>query len=171
MASNSTRIVARLLWIIPLFLVLLTVHQGKTAYDLRHTLTHGEEATAEVTEVHSENRVDVTYDYVDLRVRLDNGQVFEREKLSLPHTLIDQMEGKKEVPVKVLPNAPQEVVLAELGHSQWRIAAIQAAFAGIAALLFGIGVYAWNRYLHRRGDPSEQEASEEHPAAQAVRAK
>lgn len=171
MASDSTHIVARLLWIAPLFLALLAGHQGKTAYDLHRTLTHGEEAMAEVTEVHSENRVDVTYDYVDLRVHLEGGRVLEREKLSLPHTLINQVEGKKAVPVKVLPGAPQEVVLAELGHSQWRIAAFQAVFAAVAALLFGVGIYAWNRYLHRQGDPAEQEASEEHPAAQAVRAK
>ncbi len=161
MATITPRRVARLLWILPAFLLLLAVHQAKTAYDLRHTLRHGERALAEVTKVETSNRVDVTYDYVNLRVHLDGGRIIERNNLSLPHTLISEVEGKETVAVRVLPDAPQEIVIAAIGSSQWHIAAIQAAIAAGAALLFAAGVFAWNRYLKREGDPAFRNGGEE----------
>ncbi len=173
MASNLPRIVARLFWLIPVFLGLLAAHQVNTALDLRHTMRHGELVTAEVLEVHQENRVDITYDYVSLRVPLAGGRVLTREKLSLPHTLITQMVGKETVDVRVLPGADQEIVIAELGPTQWRIAAINALISGLAALCFAIGVFAWNRYLRRKGDPARQPIETddaEHPAGRKVRA-
>ena len=161
MKAPSTRLVARLLWALPVFLLLLAFQQAKTAYDLRHTLRQGERAVAEVTKVHISHRVDVTYDYVNLRVTLDDGRVIERENLSLPHTLITFVKGEKTVPVRILPGAAQELVIASVADSQWRIAALQAAMAAVAALLFGGGVFAWNRFLKRKGDPALRNGGEE----------
>ncbi len=173
MAVKATHVVARLAWLAPLFLAFLVFNQTNVALDLRHTLRQGRPATAEVLEVHEENRVDVTYDYVSLRVALPGGQVIERDRLSLPHTLIPAMEGRETVGVHVLPGADQEVVITELADTQWRIAALNALMSGIAALLFGGGVFAWNRHLRRSGDPAHRsldEGDEPHPAARHVRA-
>ncbi len=172
MDSKLQRLVARALWIVPAFLFLLVPHQAKVAYDLRQTLREGVPAVAEVTEVHQENRVDVTYDWISLRVLMADGSVIEKERMALPHTLITPLQDKETVAVRVVPGADQEVVVTEIASTQWRIAALNAAMSGGAALIFGICVFAWNRYLKRKGDPAFQEIEEddaEHPAGQMER--
>jgi len=170
--DSLSRIAARTAWILPVFFAGLFVHQGLVAYQLHATLTQGEPAQAEVLEVHMENRVDVTYDYASLRVELPDGQVITKEKMSLPHSLIQLLQNKETVPVRVRPGAAQEIVVAEFGATQWRIAALNAAMALGAAIVFGIGIFYWNRYLRREGEPSDRGVTEpdpDHPARQIVR--
>ena len=156
MPTAASRLVARLLWIAPLLLLYLTINQAMVAIDLKETWEQGTPAVAEVLEVETSNRVDVTYDYVSLRVTLDDGRVIEQERLSLPHTMAPLMEDRETLNVRVLPGADQPIVIAELGRAQWRLAAIQAVMAFVGFLLFGAGVFWWNRYLHRRGDPARR---------------
>lgn len=173
MASNVIRYIARAAWILPIFFAGLFVHQAFVAYGLRATLTEGQPTTAEVLEVHMENRVDVTYDYVSLRVELPDGQVITKEKMSLPHSLIQLLENTETVDVLVQPGAAQEVVIAQFGATQWRIAALNAAMALGAALVFGLGIYYWDRYLQREGEPSERGVTDpdpDHPAREITRA-
>lgn len=172
-ASNVIRYIARAAWILPIFFAGLFVHQAFVAYGLRATLTEGQPAKAEVLEVHMENRVDVTYDYVSLRVELPDGQVITKEKMSLPHSLIQLLENTETVDVLVRPGAAQEVVIAQFGATQWRIAALNAAMALGAALVFGLGIYYWDRYLQREGEPSERGVTDpdpDHPAREITRA-
>lgn len=173
MTRNVTRIVARLAWILPIFFLLLMVHQGWVALGLYETLTEGTRAEAQVIEVHQSNRMDVTYDYVHLRVELDDGRVLEREQMSLPHSLVPRIQDKDSVAVRVRPGAAQEIVIMDVIRTQWRIAAMNAAMAFLGAVIFGIGVFWWNRYLRREGDPAERgidEPDAKHPARQIVRA-
>lgn len=170
---KGTHVVARLAWILPLFFAGLFVHQTRVAYQLRETLNEGVPAEAQVLEVHQENRVDVTYDYASVRVEMPDGQVITKEKMSLPHSLIQLLENQETVDVRVRPGTSQEVVVAQFGATQWRIAAMNAAMAFVAALGSGIGVFFWNRYLRREGDPSARgvrEGDPNHPAAQITRA-
>ncbi len=174
MAARSTRIVARLAWILPVFFLLLTPHQAEVAYDLYTTLQEGEPAQAEIVSLEQSNRVDVTYDYVHLRATLDDGRVIERKKLSLPHSIatVIRNQDRDMIEVRVRPGADQEMVLAEMGATQWRIAALNAAMAFFGAVVFGIGVAWWNRYLRREGDPSERgvvDGDADHPARAIVR--
>lgn len=168
-----SHLTARIAWVVPVFFLGLFVHQAQVAYQLHATLTQGEIAQAEVLEVHMENRVDVTYDYASLRVTLPDGQTITKEKMSLPHSLIQLLEGRETVEVRVRPGAAQELVVAEFGGTQWRIAALNAAMALGAALVFGLAVFFWNRYLRREGEPSERGVTEpdpDHPARQVYRA-
>jgi hypothetical protein len=166
-ASNRSHTVARLLWVFPAILLFLAVNQLRVAYGLRATLAGGEPAVAEIYEYHTEDRVDVTYDYVSLRVPLPDGRVIEREKVSLPHSLAPLLEGRESVAVRVRPGADQPVVIMPIVQSQWRIAAVNAAISVVGFLLLGLGVYAWNRYLRRQGDPADQPVAAASPAAQA----
>ena len=155
LVSNSIRIVSRLAWLAPLLLVVLSVQQLVAALGMRATLADGTEAVADVIDYEFSTRVDVTYDYVSLRVPLPDGDVLVREKLSLPHSLAPRLEGKEQVNVRVMPGASQEVIITEIAAAQWRIAAVNAAMSLFGALLFGAGVFAWNRHLKREGDPGE----------------
>jgi cytochrome c-type biogenesis protein CcmH/NrfF len=179
---TSTRWVARALWLVPAFLLVICGQQIWAAYTLGQTLQKGTPTVAEVTELHQENRVDVTYDYMKLRVeRPEGGGTLRTGKMSVPHTLAPLLQDKKRLKVFVRSGAAQEVVLREkarsggppLGATQQRLAVVNAAMSGVAALLFGFGVFWWNRYLRRRGDPASERAGrqrdEDYSAGQTVR--
>lgn len=170
--------VAQLAWIVPLFFLGLSFHQGKVAYDLYETKTQGAPATADVREIHVDNRKDVTYDYVSLQVEMADGTTLSREKMSLPHGLVPVLEGKETLDVRVLPGGAREIAITEQIEStpvvdtQIRIAGLNGLMSFGAALLFGIGVWFWNRSLRRSGDPSARgvtEADPDHPARKVFR--
>lgn len=155
MAVSSTRVIARLLWFFPILLLLLALHQWDVAQDLRTTLENGQPATAQITAFESSDRVDVSYDWVSLRVTLPDGQVLEQEQLSFPHTFVPLLEGKETIDVRVSPGADQEIVIVPIGRAHWRMAAINAGISLLGFLMVGGGVFAWNRYLRRKGDPAQ----------------
>ena len=146
---DTTRLIARLLWILPAVLLFLTVNQAKVAHDLRQTWEQGTPATAEVLAYDNSNRVDVTYGFVSLRVPLSDGSAIEKEHMSLPATLLPRLEGESELAVHVRPEAAQEVVIDKLMPAHWLIAAGQAGMSFFGFLIFGGGVLWWNRYLGR----------------------
>ena len=157
MASISARIIARILWVLPAILLFLTFYQAKAALDLRTTWEQGAPAVAEVFAYENSNRADVTYGYVSLRVPLADGRVLTKEKLSLPNTLLPRLEGKQTLEVRVRPGAAQEVVITPLMPAHWLITAAQSGMAFMGALLFAAGVFWWNRFLIREGDPAMRE--------------
>lgn len=156
MGSNTSKLVARLLWIFPVLLILLSVYQLDVALDLRKTLRDGIPATAQITNLYSSDRVDVSYDYISIRVELEDGRVIEKEEMSLPHSFIAEIEGLEEIPVRVLPGSDQEVVIEKVGRAHWRIAAINASISFLGFVLSFIAINAWNRYLSRKGDPGHR---------------
>lgn len=164
-----THLVARFAWIVPAFFLVIALHQAKTSYDLNATLQDGTPATAEVVEVHEENRVDITFDWVRLRIPMEDGTVIETGKLALPHSLIPLVKDKETVAVRVAEDASQEVVITSIVNTQWRIAAMNSAIAFVAFLLFAVGVWYWNRSLREEGDPAQrgvEEPDPNHPARQ-----
>lgn len=178
MTDTVYRRVAQFAWILPLFFVGLSLHQGKVAYDLSQTKAQGTPATADVQEVHVDNRTDVTYDYISLRVELPDGSVLSREQMSLPHGLVPVLEGKETLEVRVRPGGAREIAITERIEStpvvdtQIRIAGLNGLMSFGAALLFGVGVWFWNRSLRRSGDPSDRGVNEpdpDHPARKVFR--
>ena len=150
MASNTTRRIARLAWIVPLLLLLLALDQAKVAFDLQRTFERGTPAAAEVLAYEDSDRVDVTYGYVSLRVPLPGGGVLTKQKMSLPTSLLPRVEGERTLDVRVRPGAAQEVVIAKLMPAHLLIAASQSGICFLGALLFGAGVFFWNRSLRRQ---------------------
>jgi hypothetical protein len=171
-------LMARAAWIVPAFFLFLAVHQSKVALDLNATATEGTPATAEVLEVHEENRVDVTYDYISLRITMPSGETMVREKMSLPHSLIPALKDKETLQVRVAPENNRDVVITEtiladpVVGTQKRIAMMNGAIGFGAALFFGIGVFYWNRSLDEHGDPALRGVTEpdpDHPAGKVMR--
>lgn len=178
MDRSLLRRVAQLAWLAPLLLVALSFHQAKVTYDLHATKTSGVSVTADVLEIHKDDRKDVTYDYVSLRANLPDGSTFTRKQLSLPHGVIMPLLDRETLEVRVQRGASIPVVITEkvgptpVVDTQMRIAGLNALMSFGAALLFGIGVWFWNRSLRRDGDPADRGVTEpdpDHPARKVVR--
>jgi hypothetical protein len=176
--KSSLQWVARAAWLAPLLLLGLSIHQVKVTYDLHATKVQGVDATAEVLEMKKGNRSDVTYDYASLRVSLPDGATLTRERLSLPHGIVPPLLEKETLRVRVQRGASIPVVITEqigptpVVDTQMRIAGINGLMSLGAALLFGIGIWYWNRSLRRDGDPADRGVTEpdpDHPARQVVR--
>ena len=153
--GSGVTIVARLLWLLPVLLAVISAALLKAGFDERRTLKSGTLVTAQVIDVEIRNRADVTYGHIDLRIPLSEAEVIER-RLPLPLSLLTPLEGRQEVEVRVLPGSGREVVIEFIARAQWRMAFIHAAMSALGAILLGIGVFAWNRYLRREGDPARR---------------
>lgn len=176
--STLLRRIALASVLVPALFFGLAVQQGTVVYDLWTTKTHGTGATANVLEKQKGERSDVTYDYVTLEATLPDGSTFTREKLSLPHGVMPPLMDRETLAVRVLRGADIEVVITEtigstpVVDTQMRIAGLNGLMSLLGALLFGGGVWYWNRSLHRNGDPAERGVDEpdpEHPARQVMR--
>ena len=171
-SSSASLWITRAAWAIPVLLLGLTAHQAWSGLELRSTLDSGIDAEAEVTEVFSTDRVDDTYDYVSLRVTLDDGTVITRERMSLPHSLIGVVENRETLNVRVQPGASQEIVITELASTQWRIAILNAGMSFVLGILVAGGLWWWRRTLINEGDPADRGVDApdpDHPARQLSR--
>lgn len=146
-------IIARLLWIFPAILLFLTINQILVAVDVRETLTRGAPARAEVVDIHTTNRADVTYGYVQLRIPTAKGMVERR--LSMPLSLLYEIRGADSLDVRLLTDDDVDVVITAVARPQWRMAAINAAISFVGLMMLTAAVGAWNRYLKRKGDPAQ----------------
>jgi len=157
--TDTVRLIARLLWVLPAILAFLVIHQIMVGLDIRETVRTGEPATAEVIEFDTTERSEITYAYVTLRVRMADGREFVRERMSLPQTLIGDVRYAEELDVIVRPGADQEVVIQSIGETHWKVALGNALMSLFGFIMLTVGVYAWNRYLSRSGDPGRQIAA------------
>lgn len=147
--------ISRLLWAVPLILIFLSLNQAKVALDIKHTLENGAETTANVIEMRVNDRVDIPFGYVSLQVPLEDGSELVQEKMSLPYTLIPYVQHQETLDVRVLLGASQQIVISQIASTQWKMAALQSAMCFVGFLMAATGVFIWNRYLSKKGDPAE----------------
>ncbi len=143
------RIVARVLWVFPVLLLALCIDQAKLACDLQSTWRHGVSATAKVVAWEQSRRADVTYGYISLRVPLAGGGTLVKDRMSLPYSLLPQLEDADSLGVRVQPGAPQDVVVESLMPAHRLIAAAQAGISLAGAMMLAVALFAWNRWLRK----------------------
>lgn len=151
-SGSGVTLVARLMWLLPVLLVVISIALLSAGLDERETLGTGTLVTARVVDVEIRNRADVTYGHIDLLVPISETESIER-RLPLPLSLLTPLEGRDEVDVRVLPGSSRDVVIEPIARAQWRMALIHSAMTLLGAILLGIAVFAWNRFLARQGDP------------------
>ncbi|MBO6576845.1 MAG: hypothetical protein JJ896_14550 [Rhodothermales bacterium] len=151
MESKTSRLIARLFWIVPLALAALTTQQAMVYQNLGATLTNGEAAQAEVLRYFRSDRKDVTHAEIDLRVVLEDGTERTWQQLALPYSIAHRVDNSDSLAVRVNLGAPQEVVITEIGRTQRSIALSNMAMALVAFLITLVGAIEWNRQVGRAG--------------------
>jgi hypothetical protein len=143
------------MWLAPALLLVIGILLIRAGFEQRQTLESGLLVTAKVRGVEIRNRADVTYGHIDLAVPDPKSGDSSDVRLPLPLSLLMGVQGERELDVRLMDQSDQPVVIETIARAQWRMSFIHASMCLVGALLLAWPVGAWNRYLRRRGDPSD----------------
>lgn len=151
----SHPIVARLLWALPLLLLAISAYLLWAGFEQHAAAIAGEEVQAEVLEVSTRERSEITTGHVRLRYTPPGEAVAAERTVEMPLTILKSIEarGLDEIAIRARPGHDQ-IVLAPYQRGQWILTFSFAAMALIGAIGLGVMVRGWNRFLHSHGDPA-----------------
>ncbi len=144
------RFVIRILWCMPVVLIVLGINQVMVACSLKSTWEEGYETVAVVTEFAQSNRADVNFGYVSLKIPLEGGGELVKEGLSLPYTLLARLAGSDSLEVRVRPGASQDVAIVYLMPTHWHIVLAQIGICILGTVFFFGGILAVRRWAKWR---------------------
>lgn len=145
-----------LYWLIPGFLLFLTLHQVSVYYGVIDTYENGDSYTAEVIEFELKQIAAQTNGYVILRFEPDGGNQIQ-QKLSLPVEMAGQIQEIRVVPIRYQEGARQNIVMMPTYSTQKNLVVTNIAMAAlgfIITFIIGIGV---NKYISEKLEDDEPE--------------
>ena len=157
----SNPVVARLLWALPLLMAVIAVATTRAGFEQREVAESGAVVQAEVTGLNLRERSEITTGQVGLRYAVPGGAVRERD-VELPIILLKEIEadllatpeGETLILPIVVSDATDQIVIASHRRGTWLLTFSLAGMAAIGALVSGLLVGGWNRFLAREGDPA-----------------
>jgi hypothetical protein len=148
--------IARALWVLPLLLFVIAAALLRAGLEQREVATSGATVEAEVLEVYTRERSEITRGHARFRYTPPGATAPVERTVEMPLTFLKALEARGEgavVPLRVLDDRDQ-VVLADHVRGQWILTLSTAAMALVGALGLVWMVGGWNRYLDRHGDPA-----------------
>ncbi|MEM1271744.1 MAG: DUF3592 domain-containing protein [Bacteroidota bacterium] len=158
------KIIARLMWLLPVLLLVISASLVRAGLDQKETFEQGEAAVAEVVDFDITQRSEITYSYIDLRVEREGKATIE-ERLPLPISLSIPLEERETLAVRVNEGSNQQIMIEEIARAQWKMSLIHSGMSLFGAIMLIIGVGGWNRFLNRQGDPGAARVAETEEAA------
>ena len=158
----SNPIVARLLWALPLLLLVIAATTTRAGLQQRAVYEQGETVTADVLGLDLRERSEITHGAVRLRYTMPGASTPTLRTAEMPLVLIKEIEAglnatpegqTYRVPLLVSTETDQ-VVLGTHPRGQWLLTFSLAGMALIGAVVSGLLVRGWNRLLARDGDPA-----------------
>lgn len=168
----SNPIVARLLWALPLLLLVIAAATTRAGLEQRAVDASGTVVPAEVTGLNLRERSEITTGQVGLRYTLPGAAAPVERDVELPIILLKEIEADLNalptgealtLPILVSDQTDQ-IVVASHRRGQWLLTFSLAAMALVGAVVSGILVGGWNRFLAREGDPALRDPSTAVPA-------
>ena len=151
----SHPVVARLLWALPILLLVISLSLVRAGLGQQAALTEGVLVDATLEDVYKRERSEITRGEAVL-VYTPPGEASPVERhVELPLTFLMELEGRigETVQVRQVPGE-QQLVFASFARAQMRLTFINAAMAFMGFLVAGTLVFGWNRFLAREGDPA-----------------
>ena len=158
----SNPVVARLLWALPLLLLVIAVATFQAGMEQRGVDARGEVVEAEVTGLTLRERSEITTGQVGLRYTPPGGGAVVEREVELPIILLKEIEADMldvsegealALPIVVSPETDQ-IVLGAHRRGTWLLTLSLSGMALIGTVVAGILVGGWNRFLAREGDPA-----------------
>jgi hypothetical protein len=156
----SNRIVALLLWALPVLLLTISVVLFRAGLEQRQIANTGQSIIAEIVEIETRERSEISRGHVTLRYQLE-GEAVQERSVEMPMTFLKDLEARpvqETVAIRVLPGRDQ-VVLEDHMRGQWILTFSFAAMALFGAIGLAWMVGSWNRFLNRHGDPAGRTAA------------
>ena len=158
----SNPVVARLLWALPLLLLVIAVATFRAGLEQRAVDAEGEVVEAEVTGLTLRERSEITTGQVGLRYTPPSAAAAVEREVELPIILLKEIEvdllalpeGETlALPIVVSPETDQ-IVLGAHRRGTWLLTLSLAGMALIGTVVSAVLVGGWNRFLAREGDPA-----------------
>ena len=158
----SNPIVARLLWALPLLLVVIAVATTRAGFAQREVDADGQIVEAEVTGLDLRERSEITHGQVGLRYTLPGASAPVERSVELPIIFLKEIEADLDATPEgqsltlplIVSDESDQIVLATHRRGQWLLTFSLAGMAAIGAIVSGVLVGGWNRFLAREGDPA-----------------
>ena len=158
----SNPVAARLLWALPLLLVVIAVATTRAGLEQREVAERGVLVDAEVTDLTLRERSEITTGQVGLRYTPPGASAPVERAVELPIILLKEIEadllatpqGETLVLPIVVSDATDQIVVASHRRGTWLLTFSLAAMAAFGAVVSGLLVGGWNRFLAREGDPA-----------------
>jgi hypothetical protein len=162
MTFLSHPVAARLLWALPLLLLVIAVATGWAGVQQRAVDARGQTVEAEVTGINLRERSEITTGQVGLRYTPPGAETPVEREVEFPIILLKEIEadlaatpeGETLTLPLVVSEETDQVVLGTHRRGQWVLTFSLAGMALIGAIVSGILVGGWNRFLAREGDPA-----------------
>ena len=145
-----------LIWLLPAYLLFLTLHQIAVYNGIGNTYENGTSYTSEVVEFEIKQIAAQTNGYVVLRFESNEGDMIER-RLSLPVELAGMISELSHIPVRYKEGNFEEIVMMPT-YNEHRNMVLSNTAISFVGLLIAIGV-AWigHRYARRKLTEGEEE--------------
>ncbi len=158
----SNPIVARLLWALPLLMVVIAIATTNAGFQQRDVAESGTVVNAEVTGLNLRERSEITTGQVGLRYTPPGATAPVEREVELPIILLKEIEvdflatpeGETMILPIVVSAATDQIVIASHRRGTWLLTFSLAGMAVIGAIVSALLVGGWNRFLAREGDPA-----------------
>ncbi|MDT0631239.1 hypothetical protein RQM47_08195 [Rubrivirga sp. S365] len=158
----SNPVAARLLWALPLLLLVIAVATFRAGMEQRAVDADGQTVQAEVVGLNLRERSEITAGQVDLRYTPPGAAAPVERRVELPIILLKEIEADQldvpegeamRIPIVVSPETDQ-IVLGNHRRGTWLLTLSLSGMALIGTVVSGLLVGGWNRLLAREGDPA-----------------
>jgi hypothetical protein len=162
MTFLSHPVAARALWALPVLLLVIAVATGWAGVQQQAVDARGEVVEAEVTGLNLRERSEITTGQVGLRYTPPGASAPVEREVELPIILLKEIEadlaatpeGEALALPLVVSDETDQVIVAAHRRGQWVLTFSLAGMALIGAVVSGVLVGGWNRFLAREGDPA-----------------
>ena len=154
----SHPLTARLMWALPLLLLVISASLVWAGLGQRAALTDGEAVEATLQDVYKRERSEITRGEAVLAYTPPGDTAPVVRHVELPLTFLMELEPRigETVVLRQVPGEKQ-LLFDAFARAQMRLTFINAAMAFFGFLVAGTLVLGWNRYLAREGDPALRE--------------
>ena len=158
----ASPVFARLLWVLPLIMVVITVATTRAGLEQRAVWQSGDTVEAEVMGLNLRERSEITTGQVGLRYTPPGAASPVERQVELPIILLKEIEADlllvpegETMTLPIMTSADSDqIVVGTHPRGTWLLTFSLAGMAAIGALVSALLVGGWNRFLAREGDPA-----------------
>lgn len=145
-----------LFWLIPAYLLFLSIHQGAVYFSITDTYENGSSYTANVMDFEFKQIAAQTNGYIVLQFETDEGERIER-KLSFAVEMAGALTDLKAVPIRYKSDAFQSIVMTPTYGVQKQLTLTNLAMAFLGFLITAAIGRAVHRFVQKKIQHGDQQ--------------